>query len=132
MTRYVVDRQRGPGASWPRPSRSRAEHELLAPTLLRSEVLSRLHAAVGRGELPRDVALERLDRIGKMGIRYLGDGVLRRLAWKIADEQGWTETSEAEYLALTRLQAQALVTADAGVARRAQGIVPVATLDDLR
>jgi len=108
------------------------EHELLAPTLLRSEVLSRLHAAVARGELPPDVALERLERIGRMGIRYLGDGVLRRVAWKIADEQGWVETGEAEYLALTRLQANALVTADDAVARRAQGIVPVASLDDRR
>jgi predicted nucleic acid-binding protein len=107
------------------------EHELVAPTLLRSEVLSRLHEAVARGELSPEVGLERLERIGRMGIRYLGDGVLRRVAWKIADAQGWDGTSEAEYLALTQLQAHALVTADAAVAGRAEGIVTVATLDDL-
>ena len=32
------------------------EHRLLAPTLLRSQTLSTLHAAVHRGELPADVA----------------------------------------------------------------------------
>ena len=131
MTRYVVDAS-AVLAILAEPIEIAPEHELLAPTLLRSEVLSRLHAAAGRGDVPADVALERLERIGRMGIRYLGDGVLRRLAWKIADEQGWTETGEAEYLALTRLQAKALVTADDAVARRATGIVPVASLDDLR
>ena len=40
-----------------------AEHELLAPTLLRSQTLSALHEAVRRGEIPADVALDRLTRI---------------------------------------------------------------------
>src|SRR5688500_2994532 len=37
-------------------------HELLAPTLLRSQTLSALHEAVHRGELPAAVARERLAR----------------------------------------------------------------------
>ena len=64
------------------------EHELLAPTLLRSQTLSVLHEAVHRGELPRDVALARLKRIGAMPIRLLGDAVLRRRAWDVADQLG--------------------------------------------
>ena len=40
-----------------------AEHELLAPTLLRSQTLAALHEAVHAGEIPADVALERLTRI---------------------------------------------------------------------
>src|SRR5438046_3068667 len=32
-----------------------AEHELLAPTLLRSQTLSALHEAVNRGEVPPDI-----------------------------------------------------------------------------
>jgi hypothetical protein len=36
------------------------DHELLAPTLLRSQTLSALHEAVHRGEIPPDVALTRL------------------------------------------------------------------------
>jgi hypothetical protein len=33
-----------------------AKHELLAPTLLRSQTLSALHGAVHRGEVEREVA----------------------------------------------------------------------------
>jgi hypothetical protein len=64
------------------------EHELLAPTLLRSQTLSALHEAVDRGEITPDVALDRLERIWSMPIRLLGDAVLRRRAWKIAEELG--------------------------------------------
>ena len=49
------------------------EHELLAPTLLRSQTLSALHEAVHRGELSAETALERLVRISRMQIRLLGD-----------------------------------------------------------
>ena len=87
MTRFVVDA----GAVLHLASEGievGAEHELLAPTLLRSQVLSMLHEAVQRGELPAPVALERLARIGKMPIRLLGDGVLRRRAWDVAVEAG--------------------------------------------
>ena len=108
------------------------EHELLAPTLLRSQTLSVLHEAVHRGEIPADVALERLERIWAMPIRLLGDAVLRRKAWKLADELGWAETYDAEYVALTQLQADALVTLDTELARRVKGIVPTKTIEALQ
>jgi predicted nucleic acid-binding protein len=108
------------------------EHELLAPTLLRSQALSALHEAVQRGGLPADVARERLARVGKMKIRLLGDAVLRRRAWEIADQLGWAETYDAEYLALTQLQADAFVTMDAELARSVEGIVATASIDALR
>ena len=41
-------------------------------------------------------------------MRLLGDRVSRRTAWKIAQEQGWETTFDAEYLAVTKLQADAL------------------------
>jgi predicted nucleic acid-binding protein len=110
----------------------RAEHELLAPTLLRSQTLSTLHEAVHRGEIEPDVALDRLTRIGAMPIRLLGDAVLRRNAWKFADQLGWAETYDAEYVALTKLQADAFVTLDAELARRVEGIVLTVTIDALR
>ena len=109
-----------------------AEHELLAPTLLRSQTLSRLHEAVHNGELPADVARERLKRVGAMPIRLLGDAVLRRRAWEIAEQLGWAETYDAEYLALTLLQADAFVTLDAQLAHQAEGVVPLASIDALR
>jgi predicted nucleic acid-binding protein len=108
-----------------------SRHKLLAPTLLRSQTLSALHEAVQRGELPADVARERLGRIGRMPIRLLGDAVLRRRAWDLADQLGWASTYEAEYLALTQLQADAFVTKDAKLARKVRGIVTIASIDEL-
>lgn len=108
-----------------------AGHELLAPTLIRSQVLSALHEAVQRGEIPADVARERLAWIGKLPIRLLGDGVLRRRAWEIADRLGWSSTYNAEYVALTQLQADALITLDAELAQSVNGIVATASIDGL-
>jgi predicted nucleic acid-binding protein len=107
------------------------EHELLAPTLLRSQTLSALHEAVQRGEIPAGVARDRLTRIGRMPIRLLGDAVLRRRAWEVADQLGWASTYDAEYVALTQLQADAFVTLDAGLARSVEGIIATASIDAL-
>jgi indolepyruvate ferredoxin oxidoreductase alpha subunit len=130
MTRFVVDvsavldlasaGREVPGA-----------HKLLAPTLLRSQVLSSLHEAVHRGEMPADVARDRLARVGRMPIRLLGDAVLRRRAWDLADQLGWASTFTAEYLALTQLQADAFVTLDEDLVRSIQGIVATASIEDL-
>ena len=106
-------------------------HKLLAPTLLRSQTLSVLHEAVHRGELPAEVARQRLATIGRMPIRLLGDAVLRRRAWEIADQLGWSSTFAAEYVALTQLQADALITLDTEVARSVHGIVRTASIDEL-
>ena len=108
------------------------DHELLAPTLLRSQTLSALHEAVHKGELDADVASDRLARIAAIPIRLLGDAVLRRNAWKIADQLGWAGTYDAEYVALTKLQADFFVTLDAELSRQLEGIVPTATIDALR
>lgn len=108
------------------------EHELLAPTLLRSQTLSLLHEAVHQGAIPADVARDRLARAGRMPIRLLGDAVLRRRAWDVADRLGWASTYDAEYVALTQLQADALVTQDAELARRVEGLVTTATVEALR
>jgi predicted nucleic acid-binding protein len=107
-------------------------HKLLAPTLLRSQTLSALHEAVQRGELTAEVARERLGRIGKLPIRLLGDAVLRRRAWEVADQLGWSSTYDAEYVALTQLQADAFITLDAELARSVDGIVTTASIDALR
>jgi len=66
-----------------------------------------------------------------MRIRLLGDAVLRRVAWKLADELGWASTYDAEYVALTRLQGDALVTLDEELALQVDGVVPTASVDDL-
>lgn len=106
-------------------------HELLAPTLIRSQTLSLLHEAVGRGEIDAAVARDALARIGRMRIRLLGDSVLRRRAWEIADQLGWSSTYAAEYVALTQLQADALVTSDNDLARSVEGIVATEPVEAL-
>jgi predicted nucleic acid-binding protein len=131
MTRFVVDA----GAVLHLASEGvevSDEHELLAPTLLRSQTLSALHEAVERGEIAADVARDRLARIGRMPIRLLGDAVLRRRAWEVADKLGWASTYDAEYVALTQLQADAFVTLDAELARSVEGLVETASIDALR
>jgi predicted nucleic acid-binding protein len=131
MTRFVVDaaaviQLASEGIDIP------AEHELLAPTLLRSQTLSALHEAVQRGEIPADLARDRLARVGRMPIRLLGDAVLRRRAWDLATQLGWDSTYDAEYVALTQLQADAFVTLDPALARSVKGIVETASIDALR
>jgi predicted nucleic acid-binding protein len=131
MTRFVVDA----GAVIHLASKeieAPGKHKLLAPTLLRSQTLSALHEAVQRGELAADVALDQLSRIGQMPIRLLGDAVLRRRAWELAEQLGWASTYDAEYVALTQLQAEAFVTLDAKLRRSVKGIVETASIDALR
>jgi indolepyruvate ferredoxin oxidoreductase alpha subunit len=130
MTRFVVDVSAVLHLASAGPEVPSA-HKLLAPTLLRSQVLSALHEAVHRGEIPADVARNRLARVGRMPIRLLGDAVLRRRAWDLADRLGWASTFTAEYLALTQLQADAFVTLDVELARSIQGIVATASIEAL-
>ena len=80
---------------------------------------------------PADVARERLRLAGQMPIRLLGDAVLRRRAWEIADRLGWASTYDAEYVALTQLQADAFITLDEELARSVEGIVVIASIDEL-
>lgn len=107
------------------------DHRLLAPTLIRSQVLAELYARVQRGELDRRTAERQLDHLRSLQLRLLGDRVLQGLAWKTADQMGWPDTFIAEYIALTKLQADAFVCMDPVLLRRVSGIVPVAPIEDL-
>lgn len=130
MTRYVT----GPDVALllaEREVKLAAGQRLLAPTLLRSEVLARLYASVQRGELSRKDAERRLDHLRRLRIRLLGDRVLQRVAWEIAETLAWNDTLAAEYLALTRLQADAFVTLDARLAKTAARVVKVAPIAEL-
>lgn len=130
MTRFVIDPDvalhlAGTGAI------VHAEHALLAPTLLRSQVLAILYDRVRRGMLDRKAAGLQLDYLRSLKLRLLGDRVLQRHAWDIAEHLNWPDTLQAEYLALTRLQADAFVTLNAELGKAAQAIVPIAAVGDL-
>ncbi|MEY9839131.1 type II toxin-antitoxin system VapC family toxin [Streptacidiphilus sp. EB103A] len=107
------------------------EHQLLAPTLLRSQLLTLLYRAVRQGEMTRKEADRRLDYVRALRIRLLGDRVLQSTAWRIADELGRPDTLDAEYVALTQLQADALITLDAELADAVKGLVVVAPIEAL-
>lgn len=106
-------------------------HQLVAPNLIRSQALSLLLAAVRNGELTEERALRRHDRITELKMRLLGDRVSRRTAWRIARQHGWETTFDAEYLAVCRLQADALVTIDPALEAKATDVVPLAPLGAL-
>jgi indolepyruvate ferredoxin oxidoreductase alpha subunit len=109
-----------------------AGHQLVAPSLVRSQALAALYEAARRGDVPAAEGIERVTRINSLKVRLLGDKVLQRQAWKVADQLGWETTYDAEYVALTMLQADALVTSDRELARAVSGLVQTATVDALR
>lgn len=131
MSKYVIDPRVGLHIV-ANDMEVNADHELLAPTLFRSQTLTLAHEAFLRGAIDEPTALEQLERLWKMNIRLLGDAVLRRTAWKIATELGLPHTYDCEYFALTRLQGDAFVTMDPELAAVAERVVAVAGLDDLR
>ena len=106
-------------------------HQLVAPTLVRSQALAALYEAARRDEISAAEGIERVTRINSLKVRFLGDKVLQWQAWKIADQLGWKTTYDADYVALTMLQADALVTSDRELARAVSGIVETATVEAL-
>ena len=108
------------------------EHKLVAPTLVRSQALAALYEAARRGEISATEGIERVTRINSLKVRFLGDKVLQRKAWKVADQLEWETTFDAEFVALTQLQADALVTSDSDLARTVSSLVKTATIDALR
>jgi len=130
MTRYVI----GPDVAI-RLAQDRVvireEHLIVAPTLLRSQLLSLLYQAVRRNEMTRKDAEDHLDYVRRLRIRLLGDRVLQTVAWKVADRLGWPDTLDAEYVALTQLQADAFVTLNRQLAEAVQDLVIVAPIEAL-
>lgn len=130
MTRYVI----GPDVAMRLAHERTAlsdKHRLLAPTLLRSQLLSALYQAVQQGELTKKDADACLNYVRGLRIRLLGDRVLQSVAWKIADQLGWPDTLDAEYVALTQLQADAFVTLNRQLAQAVADLVVVAPIEEL-
>jgi len=130
VTRYVI----GPDVALmlaEQQAEIPGHHRLLAPTLLRSQVLAQLYSQVQQGVLAKKEASARLDYLRGLQIRLLGDRVLQQVAWKMAERLGWADTFVAEYLALTELQGDALVVLDPDLARVAGTVVPVAPVEQL-
>lgn len=106
-------------------------HQIVAPSSIRAEAMQLLLDEVRQGARTDEAAMEVHERITELKMRVLGDRVSRRTAWKIAREHDWASLRDAEYLAVAKLQADALVTVDDDLAAKAADIVPVATLESL-
>ena len=130
MTRFVIDaptllhlvREQAPVAD---------DHQLVAPNAVRTQALDLLLGEVLACRLTDAQAMELHDRMTQLRIRLLGDRVSRRVAWQLAREHGLDTVADAEHLAVTRLQADAYVTVDDAARTRAEGIVPLGTVDQL-
>jgi len=106
-------------------------HQLVAPNSIRSEALELLLRDVRAGKRTEAAALRAHERMTEVKMRLLGDRVSRRTAWQFARQHDWDTLRDAEYLAVTRLQADALVTVDPRLAATAGEAVAVAAFDDL-
>jgi predicted nucleic acid-binding protein len=106
-------------------------HQLVAPNAVRSQALQLLLDLVRAGQITEKEARDHHTRLTETRIRVLGDRVSRWTAFQIAREHDWATTAMAEYLAVARLQADALVTVDDELAALAEGLVPLAPLKAL-
>lgn len=130
MTKYVIDpdvalRLALENAVVPQ------EHRLLAPTLLRSQLLAQLYRSVRDGRMTKAEADAHLAYVRGLRIRLLGDRVLQEVAWKVAAQLDWPDTLAAEYVALTQLQADALVTLNDNITAAVAGLVTIAPFEAL-
>ena len=106
-------------------------HQLVAPNSLRSRALGLLLAEVRSGELDERSALAVHERLTEIKVRLLGDRISRRVAWDLALENGWSDLTDAEYIAVTSLQADALVAENRVLALKATGLVPLVDIEQL-
>jgi predicted nucleic acid-binding protein len=108
-----------------------AGHSLTAPTLLRSQVLALVYESVHSGELSERAGRKILDDVRGLRIRFLGDRSLEDHAWRLATKLNWPDIHRAEYIALTQLQADALVAFDDELASAARAFVKTASPADI-
>ena len=105
---------------------------LHAPTLLWSELLSALHAATWRGQVPVDAAARIRERLAATPfVRFADDTRLHQRAWEIADQLGWAKTYDAEYVALAHILDLPLLTVDRRLQRGVEHLVRVLGPADL-
>jgi len=90
---------------------------LTAPALMWSEARSVLHELVWRGEVDGWDGAQARDALHRAPVERLDDARLGEESWRLADELGWANTYDAEYLALAQLLGCRLLTVDARLRR---------------
>lgn len=106
-------------------------HQLVGPGRLRSDAMALLYSALRNNEITTAEARAARDALTTMKIRLLNDRVSRNRAWEIALANNWDEPAPAEDVAVTLLQADALVALDAHIVNGASGLVDIASVESL-
>lgn len=130
MTRYAIDAAVAiemVRSQWSPP----ADLRLLAPAWLKSHATRIIYDEVLAGDLDDPAAVRLLDDLASVPVRFLADRVSRTTAFRIARQLALVDPVPAEYLAIAKLQTDALVTDDTDLAAWASGIVPVIRSADM-
>ncbi|TQK18858.1 hypothetical protein FBY40_1347 [Microbacterium sp. SLBN-154] len=106
-------------------------HSLVAPAIMRSDALRAVYADVRAGRLDDRAAKRTLEALASQRVRVLADRVSRATAFALARERDWDDAGPAEYLAVAKLQADAIITEDAMLVAGAAGVVEVAEYEAL-
>lgn len=101
-----------------------------APALLWSEVTALLNQQVYRRDISANIATEVLQRFLQASIDRVATTEMYEKAADLAAQLGWVKTYDAEYVTLALMHDLPLVTLDARLRRRVEGIVTVLTPDD--
>ena len=128
MTAYVID---APAAIRLAEEGWDGADALLAPTLLRSQTLSLLHADALAGQRDATAASALLQQVDALPVRLLGDRVLRRRAWRVADQLGWAQTDAAEFVALALMHGDALLSGAPQLYTGADALVRIVAVGDV-
>ncbi|CAN5191995.1 hypothetical protein BH18CHL2_BH18CHL2_08120 [soil metagenome] len=93
--------------------------QLVAPPLMWSEARSVLHELAWRREVEAADAIATRDRLDRCPVERREHAQLAWAAWRLADELGWAQTYDAEYVALAFLLGCRLLTLDSRLHRGA-------------
>jgi predicted nucleic acid-binding protein len=106
-------------------------HDLVAPHLIASEVLSALRSLDWRRDVSTELIARARGRLPEMPVRRDDDPDHLQRAWSIAADLGWAKTYDAEYLAVAIRHDIPLLTLDARLQRGAAGLARILTPTEL-
>ncbi len=108
-----------------------SDYDVVAPPLMWSEVTSALRQRVFRDEISPELAEQTLSAMLEAPIERAMPPELYREAYALATRLGWAKSYDAEYVALARLLACPLLTADARLRRGAARVIQTMAPEDL-
>jgi predicted nucleic acid-binding protein len=107
-----------------------ADHELVAPALLWSEVTCVLNEMRWRDEISQDLADATFARLLDAPVARRSSAALYRRARSLAREFGWAKTYDAEYVSLAQMLDTHLITRDERLRRGATRAVTMIGPDE--